>query len=96
MLTIFSKPKSDGGFCDGVSRRDFLTIGGTLLGGLSLPKLLAAERATGVKLGHKAIINVFLPGGPPHIDMFDLKPDAPNEVRYIPKWKKTQHWIAST
>src|SRR5262249_54487871 len=30
---------------------------------------------------HRAIINVFLPGGPPHLDMFDLKPDAPTEVR---------------
>src|SRR5262245_44606247 len=81
MLTIFSKPKSDGGFCDGVSRRDFLTIGGTLLGGLSLSKLIAAEARTGVRLGHRAIINVFLPGGPPHIDMFYLKPDAPDGVR---------------
>ena len=33
MLTIFGKPHRNGGFCDGVSRRDFLTIGGTVLGG---------------------------------------------------------------
>src|SRR5687768_8284091 len=32
-------------------------------------------------ISHKAIINVFLPGGPPHIDMWDLKPDAPAEIR---------------
>lgn len=81
MLTIFGKPNRNGGFCDGVTRRDFLTIGGTLLGGLSLSKLIAAEAATGVKLSHRAIINVFLPGGPPHLDMWDLKPDAPVEVR---------------
>jgi hypothetical protein len=81
MLTIFGKPHRNGGFCDGVSRRDFLTIGGALLGGLSLPKLLAAETASGGKASHKAIINVFLPGGPPHIDMWDLKPDAPVEIR---------------
>src|SRR3954451_18427546 len=82
MLTIFGKPHARGGFCDGVSRRDFLTIGGTVLGGaMSLPHLLAAESRTGIHMGHRAIINVYLPGGPPHIDMFDLKPDAPEEIR---------------
>src|SRR4051812_45141176 len=82
MLTIFGEPHARGGFCDGVSRRDFLTVGGTLLGGgLSLPRLLAAEADSGVKHSHRAIINVYLPGGPPHQDMWDLKPDAPKEVR---------------
>ncbi len=82
MLTIFGKAHRNGGFCDGVSRRDFLTIGGTLLGGaLSLPKLLAAESQSGVTSSHRAVINVFLPGGPPHIDMWDLKPDAPADIR---------------
>ena len=71
MLTIFGKSSRNGGFCDGVSRRDFLAIGGSLLGGLSLPQLLRAEGATGIK-SHKAIINVYLPGGPPHIDMWGL------------------------
>jgi hypothetical protein len=68
-------------FCDRVTRRDFLTIGGMMLGGLSLPQLLAAEARAGVRSGHKAIINVFLPGGPPHQDMWDPKPDAPAEIR---------------
>jgi hypothetical protein len=82
VLTIFGKAHSNGGFCDGVSRRDFLTIGGSLLGGaMTLPNLLAAERASGTRLPHKAVINVFLPGGPPHQDMWDLKPDAPTEIR---------------
>jgi Protein of unknown function (DUF1501) len=82
MLTIFGKPHRDGGFCDGVSRRDFLTVGGALIGSaLSLPRILAAEAQSGVKSSHKAIINVFLPGGPPHQDMWDLKPDAPVEIR---------------
>jgi hypothetical protein len=82
MLTIFGKPHRGGGFCDGVSRRDFLTIGGTLLGGgLSLPNLLAAERSSGIRHTHRAVINVYLPGGPPHLDMWDLKPDAPKEIR---------------
>src|SRR4051794_38378336 len=82
MLTIFGKANRNGGFCDGVTRRDFLTVGGTLLGGaLSLPNLLAAEARVGTKLSHRAVINVFLPGGPPHLDMWDLKPDAPTDVR---------------
>lgn len=82
MLTIFGKAHARGGFCDGVSRRDFLTVGGTLFGGcLALPNLLAAEAKSGVRTSHRAVINVFLPGGPPHLDMWDLKPDAPAEVR---------------
>src|ERR1700730_1455137 len=81
MLTIFGKARRDGGFCDGVTRRDFLTIGGSLLGGLSLSQLMAAATRSGVRHPHRALINVFLPGGPPHLDMFDLKPDAPVEVR---------------
>src|SRR5689334_743117 len=82
MLTIFGKPQRNGGFCDGVTRRDFLTIGGGLFaGGLALPRLLAAETRSGIRHTHRAIINVYLPGGPPHLDMFDLKPDAPVEVR---------------
>ena len=72
-------------FCDGVSRRDFLAIGGLSFGsgGLSLGNLLRAEAAVGhpSRLGHKAVINVFLGGGPPHQDLWDLKPDAPSEVR---------------
>jgi hypothetical protein len=82
MLTIFSRSHRQGGFCDGLSRRDFLTVGGTLVGGaLALPHLLAAEAQSGIKLSHRAIINVYLPGGPPHLDMWDLKPNAPVEVR---------------
>jgi hypothetical protein len=82
MLTILGRPHRGGGFCDGVTRRDFLTIGGTLFGGaLALPNLLAAESAVGIRNSHRAIINVFLPGGPPHIDMWDLKPDASAEIR---------------
>ncbi|HZL87233.1 MAG TPA: DUF1501 domain-containing protein [Pirellulaceae bacterium] len=78
MLTIFGS-KTYGGFCDCLGRRDFLTIGGMALGGLALPQLLQAESHPG--RSHKAIINVFLPGGPPHIDMWDLKPEAPAEIR---------------
>ncbi len=79
MLTI--RGRAHGQFCDGVSRRDFLKVGGLALGGASLPQLLAAEAKAGVRESHKAIIMVFLPGGPPHQDMVDLKPDAPAEIR---------------
>jgi hypothetical protein len=68
-------------FCDGLSRREFLKIGGLALGGLSLTDLLAAEAQAGIRSSHKAIIMVYLPGGPPHQDMFDLKLDAPSEIR---------------
>ncbi len=51
------------------------------LGGLSLPQLLRAEAAAGIQRSHKAIIMIYLAGGPPHQDMFDLKPQAPSEVR---------------
>ena len=79
MLNIYG-PKT-GRFCDGVSRRDFLRIGGLALGGLSLPQILRAEAASGVKKSHKAVIMIFLPGGPSHQDIFDLKMDAPSEIR---------------
>src|SRR3954467_2741180 len=78
MLTIHG-PSSK--FCDGVSRRNFLKIGALGLGGLALPDLLRAEAATGIRKSHKAIIMIYLPGGPPHQDTFDIKVDAPSEIR---------------
>lgn len=69
-------------FCDGVSRRGFLKIGALGLGGAILPQVLQAQNAQASGgLKHKAVIMVFLPGGPPHQDMFDLKTDAPSEIR---------------
>lgn len=67
--------------CDGVPRRSFLQIGGLALGGASLPRILQAQQANRASSSHKAVIMIFLAGGPPHQDMFDLKPDAPAEVR---------------
>jgi hypothetical protein len=80
MLTLFSQ-KSGSSFCDGLSRRSFLRLGGLGLGGLTLPQLLRAEAAQGTGKSQKALILVYLPGGPPHQDMFDLKMDAPSEIR---------------
>src|SRR5437764_5602280 len=63
-----------------LSRRGFLQIGGLGLGALTLPQLLRAESAAGVRASHKSVILIYLVGGPPHQDMFDLKPGAPKEV----------------
>jgi hypothetical protein len=76
VLTILGKGTYDS--CDGVTRRSFLRIGGLALGGLSLPQLLRAESP---RRSHKAVIMIFLAGGPPHQDMWDLKPDAPSDIR---------------
>jgi hypothetical protein len=85
MLTIYGK---SGRYCDGISRRSFLSIGGLTLGSFGFPNLGLADlyRAEGRsaspgKLGHKAVINVFLAGGPPHQDMWEIKTDAPSEIR---------------
>ena len=79
MLSLYSHPS--GGFCDGVSRRNFLKIGGLAMGGMSLNDVLRAEAAQKTGKSHKAVIMIFLPGGPSHQDIFDLKPDAPSEIR---------------
>ena len=50
-------------------------------GGMSLAQLLALDAHAGTGSSTKSIINVYLPGGPSHIDLFDLKPDAPSEIR---------------
>ena len=81
MFSILGRKGRREKFCDGHSRRDFLTVGSLAMGGLALPDLLRAESQLGKGHSHKAIINVFLPGGPPHQDMWDLKPDAPAEIR---------------
>jgi uncharacterized protein (DUF1501 family) len=78
MLTLFGGSNS---YCDGVSRRSFLQVGALGVGGLTLADLFRAEARAGNKATGKAIINVFLGGGPPHLDMFDPKPDAPVEFR---------------
>jgi hypothetical protein len=80
MLNIVGQP-TRGAFCDGMSRRGFIKVGGLIFGGLSLPELLRAEAAAGIRNSHKSCIMIFLPGGPPHQDMFDLKVDAPVDVR---------------
>src|SRR5882757_5698369 len=69
--------------CDGISRRDFLEVGGLSLAGLSLADVLKlqAQGGTRAATSGKSVIVVFLAGGPSHIDMYDMKPDAPVEIR---------------
>ena len=81
MLKILGKQHKQPSFCDRIPRRSFLQIGGLALGGLSLPNLLRAEEIAGNSQRHKSVIMVFLPGGPSHQDIWDLKPQAPVEIR---------------
>jgi len=80
MLTLFG-PKTR--YCDGISRRGFLQVGALTFGAasLSLTDILRAEAQAGTSSRHKAVINIFLGGGPPHQDMWDIKTEAPPEIR---------------
>ncbi|OWK43057.1 DUF1501 domain-containing protein [Fimbriiglobus ruber] len=86
MLSIPGAPTR---FCDGISRRSALKIGGFAFGAttLTLADVYRAEAAAKAQnpsyspTQQKAVINVFLGGGPPHQDMWDLKMDAPAEIR---------------
>src|SRR5947209_8778106 len=89
MLTIFGPSNR---YCDGVSRRSFLKIGalGIGAGGLTLADVFRAEASPGANATRlaastasrpKSVINIFLGGGPPHQDMWDIKTEAPKEIR---------------
>ncbi len=81
MLRIFGRGTKP---CDGVSRREALCVGGlSLFGGLTLERLLAAsdsQRPVRPSTA-KSVVLLNLFGGPPHLDMFDMKPAAPELVR---------------
>jgi hypothetical protein len=85
-VTVLSIPGTASRWCDGVSRREFLQIGALGTAGLALPELFRARAmsadppARGVGRA-KSCILLFMGGGPPQMDTFDLKPDAPAEVR---------------
>src|SRR5688572_7179169 len=81
MLTITSHERS-GKTCDGISRRNFLKLGSFCVGGLTLADLLRLEaHGQAQRSSSKAVIMVWLEGGPSHIDTYDMKPDAPAEIR---------------
>ena len=83
MLSIYGKKAPKNSFCDGISRRGVLKIGALGIGafGLNMADILRAEANTGSSMKHKAVINVFLGGGPPHQDMWEIKTEAPKEIR---------------
>src|SRR5262249_55033679 len=80
MLSLLHRASPTEQLCNGLRRRDFLRIGSLALGGLTLRELLAAEAEVGTRNSHKAVIMVYLVGGPPHQDLWDLKPNAPAEI----------------
>jgi hypothetical protein len=83
MLTILGRASR---YCDGIARRGFLRIGGFTMGSAAaagLANLMRAEASSAnpnARSG-KAIINIFLGGGPPHQDMWEIKTEAPREIR---------------
>jgi len=84
MLTLWGAKHR---FCDGISRRSFLQVGafgaGLTLASLLQSRALAGSNgvATGTTSRAKSAIMIYLPGGPSHMDMYDLKPDAPAEFK---------------
>lgn len=83
MLRMLGKARR---FCDGVTRRDALTAGAlsVLGGGFRLPTLLALEESRNIHFRPgkaKSVMVLYLHGGAPTQDMFDLKPEAPREIR---------------
>jgi len=78
MLTLWGSKQR---FCDGQSRRDFLRVGALGLGGLTLPDLLRLQARGSAKSDSTALIMIGLPGGPSQFETYDLKPDAPADIR---------------
>src|SRR5262245_28910876 len=69
--------------CDGITRREVLRVGGLAFAGLTLADVLrlrAASPTPGAARG-KSVILIWLRGGASHIDSYDMKPDAPAEIR---------------
>ena len=84
MLSILGKTDRRQRFCDGLSRRDMLRIGGTALGGLTLSQLLRLEAEAGTNNSHKSVIMIYMCGGPPHQALQALEdplPPAPKTQR---------------
>jgi len=71
-------------YCDGISRRSFVQIGAAGMAAVGLPEILRAKTAsqeTGRPAKDTSVILVWLDGGPGHMDLYDLKPEAPAEYR---------------
>jgi Protein of unknown function (DUF1501) len=70
-------------YCDGISRRSFLKAGTFAFGAtaFNMVDILRAEARAGTSAPHKAVINIYLGGGPAHQDMWEIKTQAPREIR---------------
>ena len=79
MLHVLGRRKR---LCDGITRRELMQVGGlSLFGSMSVPRLLRAADASEGNGTAKSVLLFNLLGGPSHMDMFDMKPDAPAKVR---------------
>ena len=81
MLSILGRGTK---LCDGITRREVLRVGGLAFGGLTLADVLrlqAASPSPAKAARGKSVIMIWLRGGPSHIDSYDMKPDAPAEIR---------------
>jgi hypothetical protein len=73
-------------YCDGMSRRSFLELGVAGMASVGLPELLRAREASAASGSPKkntSVVLIWLDGGPSHMDLYDMKPDAPAEYRGI-------------
>src|SRR5690606_2575580 len=81
-----------GAYCDRVNRRSFVQIGLAGMGAASLGRILEAKEVSAERSGvtpkDTSVILIWLDGGPSHLDLYDLKPDAPLEYRGI--WRPIQ------
>jgi hypothetical protein len=81
MLSILGRSAK---LCDGVTRRELLRVGGLAFGGLTLADVLRQRASAAPDSGskrNKSVIMIWLRGGASHIDSWDMKPDAPAEIR---------------
>jgi hypothetical protein len=74
-----------GRYCDGLTRRSFLQLGVAGMASVGLPSLLKARADSGSAKKNTSVILIWLDGGPSHMDLYDMKPEAPEEYRGI--WK---------
>ncbi|MBS0264256.1 MAG: DUF1501 domain-containing protein [Planctomycetes bacterium] len=75
---------TSGAYCDGFSRRSFLQMGLAGMGALGLPQILRAKEESarsGDPKKDTSVILIWLDGGPSHLDLYDMKPEAPAEYR---------------
>ena len=73
-------------YCDGLTRRSFVQIGLAGMATAALPDILRAKESSaqsGLPKKDTAVILIWLDGGPSHMDLYDLKPEAPAEYRGI-------------